>query len=86
VVGAPGPAPVGEGTAATTAPSGAHVAPGAAGLPTAEQRRRMLEAVKDDPDQLARRKQFLEQLDKGDPAAVERWQRMQERRREGAGG
>ncbi|MDI3382837.1 efflux RND transporter periplasmic adaptor subunit [Xenophilus aerolatus] len=86
VVGAPGPAPVGEGTAATTAPSGAHVAPAAAGLPTPEQRQRMLEAVKDDPEQLARRKQFLEQLDKGDPAAIERWQRMQQRRREGAGG
>ena len=29
----------------------------------------MLDAVKDDPEQLARRKQFLEALDQGDPQA-----------------
>ena len=51
--------------------------------PTAEQRRRMLEQVKDDPEALARRKSFLDKIDQGDPEALERWQRMKERRREG---
>ena len=72
---------------ATDAPrSGASAPPPAAKpLPTAEQRQRMLDAVKDDPEQLERRKKFLEALDKGDAAALERWQRMGERRREGRG-
>ncbi|MFT3719806.1 efflux RND transporter periplasmic adaptor subunit [Pseudorhodoferax sp.] len=59
---------------------------GAVALPTAEQRRRMLDAAKGDPEQLARRKQFLDALDKGDPQALERWQHLQQRRREGGGG
>jgi len=84
-VGTPGPAPVGEGTPATTAPAGASVAPPGAPVPTAAQRQRMLDAAKDDPEQLARRKAFLDQLDKGDPQAIERWQRMQQRRRDGGG-
>jgi len=36
------------------------------------------------PEQLERRKRFLEALDRGDPAALERWQRMQERRGDAA--
>jgi multidrug efflux system membrane fusion protein len=72
----------------TAAPQATAATPAAAAapLPTAEQRQRMLDAVKDDPEQLARRKQFLEALDRGDPAAVERWQQMAARRREGGGG
>ncbi|CAN5354132.1 hypothetical protein BH11PSE11_BH11PSE11_22350 [soil metagenome] len=53
--------------------------------PTAEQRQRVLERVKDDPEKLAQRKAFLEKLDKGDPAALERWQKMLQRGREGNG-
>lgn len=61
-------------------------APAAAGAgPTPEQRQRMLEKVKDDPEALARRKAFLDKIDKGDPEALERWQRMQERMRQGGG-
>jgi multidrug efflux system membrane fusion protein len=55
-------------------------------LPTAEQRQRMLDAAKDDPQQLERRKRFLEALDRGDPAALERWQRMSEGGGEGGQG
>lgn len=57
----------------------------AAPLPSAEQRQRMLDMVKDDPEQLERRKRFLDALDKGDPAAIARWQQMVARRREGGG-
>ena len=69
--------------ASSAAPSAA--APANVPLPTAEQRQRMLDSVKDDPEQLARRKQFLEALDRGDAAAVQRWQQMANRRREGGG-
>lgn len=48
-------------------------------LPTAEQRRQMLDKVKDDPVQLERRQRFLEALDRGEPAALARWQQMRER-------
>ncbi|WP_418119859.1 efflux RND transporter periplasmic adaptor subunit [Variovorax sp. 350MFTsu5.1] len=69
--------------AASPAPS-AESAPAApatpAKLPTAEQRQRMLDSAKDNPEQLERRKRFLEALDRGDPAALERWQRMSEGR------
>lgn len=81
--GASGPQP----PAATAAPpSGQPPAaqPESAGLPTAEQRRRMLDAVKDDPAKLAQRKQFLEALDRGDPEALARWQNLQQRRRPGS--
>ena len=64
--------------AATAAAPGAAAAP-AAKLPTPEQRQRMLDAVRNDPAQLERREKFLEALDRGDPAALERWQRMSER-------
>jgi len=55
----------------------------AAALPTPEQRQRMLDAAKDDPEQLERRKRFLEALDHGDASALQRWQQMATRRREG---
>jgi multidrug efflux system membrane fusion protein len=54
--------------------------------PTPEQRQRMLDAVKDDPEQLERRKRFLDALDKGDPQALQRWQSMQQRRQQQGGG
>jgi membrane fusion protein, multidrug efflux system len=53
--------------------------------PTPEQRQRMLDAAKDDPEQLERRKRFLEAIDRGDPQALERWRSMQQRRREAGG-
>ncbi len=53
--------------------------------PTPEQRKRFLEQAKDDPEQLARRKGFLDKIDQKDPAALERWHRMMERR-QGQGG
>ena len=43
----------------------------------------MLAQLKDDPVALERRQRFFEQLDKGDPAAVERWKTMMEKRRQG---
>jgi multidrug efflux system membrane fusion protein len=67
--------------AADTATSGA--APSAG--PTPEQRQRMLDAVKDDPEQLERRKRFLDAIDKGDPQALERWRAMQQRRQQQGG-
>lgn len=84
----PGTAAAPAAGAAATPPAAATPAPAAAAnakLPTAEQRQRMLDAVKDNPEQLERRKRFLEALDKGDPAALERWQRMQERGDRGDG-
>lgn len=68
--------------APATAPAAQPPAAGAA-LPTAEQRQRMLDSVKDDPAPLERRKKFLEALDKGDPEALARWQQMRERRQRG---
>jgi multidrug efflux system membrane fusion protein len=73
---ATGSAPAASGAAAPTAP---------VALPTPEQRQRLLDSVKDDPEQLERRKRFLEALDRGDAAALERWQQMAARRREGGG-
>jgi membrane fusion protein, multidrug efflux system len=54
-------------------------------LPTPEQRQRLLDGAKDDPEQLARRKAFLDKIDKGDPDALARWQQMQQRRAQGGG-
>jgi len=54
-------------------------------LPTPEQRQRMLDRVKDDPEQLAQRKRFLEQLDKRDPEAIERWRAIRARQQSGGG-
>jgi multidrug efflux system membrane fusion protein len=55
-------------------------------LPTPEQRLRMLEQVKDDPEALARRKRFFELLDSGDPDALERWKGVVQRRQGGGQG
>jgi len=54
--------------------------------PTPEQRQRMLDQVKDNPEALERRKKFLEKLDSGDAEAIERWQTMQQRMQQGGGG
>ena len=51
--------------------------------PTPEQRKRMLDQVKDDPEALERRQRFLAAIDAGDPAALERWRSMRERRQNG---
>ncbi|TCS36963.1 multidrug efflux system membrane fusion protein [Paucimonas lemoignei] len=67
------------------APSGKEASPAAANKvagPTPEQRQRMLDMVKDDPEALARRKAFLDKIDQGDPEAIARWQQIQERRRD----
>lgn len=74
------PLPSPASVAAASSPSAAHRA-----LPTPEQRQRMLDSVKDNPEQLERRKRFLEALDRGDPAALERWQQMETHRRDGGG-
>ena len=76
---APPPGAARTPAAGTPAPAGAPVAEG----PSAEQRQRMLAQVKDDPESLAKRQQFLEQLDKKDPAALARWRSMVEKRRQG---
>ncbi len=55
-------------------------------LPTPEQRQSMLGQVKDDPVAFERRKKFFEKLDSGDAEALQRWQAMAERRRQGGGG
>lgn len=51
--------------------------------PTPEQRQRMLEQVKDNPEALDRRKRFLEKLDSGDVEAIDRWQGMLQRMQQG---
>jgi multidrug efflux system membrane fusion protein len=80
-VSAPAPAASGPGPAPAAALQPNAAPPSIAG-PTAEQRQRMLDQVKDDPAALERRKRFLEQIDKGDPAALARWQGMRDNRRE----
>jgi multidrug efflux system membrane fusion protein len=52
--------------------------------PTPEQLKRFLDQVKDDPEALARRKSLVEKIQKRDPAALERWQQIRERRRQGS--
>lgn len=76
------------GPAAATPPAAAAARQTPAGnnLPTPEMRQRMLDGAKDNPEQLERRKRFLEALDRGDPAALERWQQTLQRRREAAQG
>jgi multidrug efflux system membrane fusion protein len=87
--GASAPAGANVGAASPTGPAavpGAATATAGAGpsdKPTPEQRQRMLDSAQGDPEQLERRKRFLEALDRGDPQAVERWRQMQQRRREG---
>ncbi|WP_411886710.1 efflux RND transporter periplasmic adaptor subunit [Polaromonas sp. YR568] len=77
----PAPAASGPGPAPAAAMQ-ANAAPPSIAGPTAEQRQRMLAQAKDDPAALERRKRFLEQIDKGDPAALARWQGMKDQRRE----
>jgi multidrug efflux system membrane fusion protein len=90
VTGAGAPKPAERPVAQTPNPNAANPTPAPAAAtskgPTPEQRQRMLDAAKDNPEQLERRKKFLEALDRGDPQAIERWQMMQQRRREGGGG
>jgi multidrug efflux system membrane fusion protein len=94
---APSPkAPVSSGSGAQSALAAAQTAaapatenkPAAAAtpLPSPEQRQLMLEQVKDDPVAFERRKKFFEKLDSGDAEALQRWQAMAERRRQGGGG
>ncbi len=94
---APSPkAPVSSGSGAQSALAAAQtaVAPAtenktaaaATPLPSPEQRQRMLVQVKDDPVAFERRKKFFEKLDSGDAEALQRWQAMAERRRQGGGG
>lgn len=75
-------------TPTTAPPAASPAAPSAkaSGGPTAEQRQRMLEQVKDNPEALERRKKFLDKLDAGDPEALERWQNMQQRMQQGGQG
>lgn len=56
--------------------------PAAAAAPTPEQLQRFLDQVKDDPEALARRKTLVDKIKQGDAAALERWQKIRERRRE----
>jgi multidrug efflux system membrane fusion protein len=68
-------------------PSASAAAPQApAARPTPEQRQRLLDSAQGDPEQLERRKRFVEALDRGDPQALERWQQMQQRRSQQQGG
>ncbi len=94
---APSPkAPISSGSGAQSALAAAQTAtapatenkPAAAAtpLPSPEQRQLMLEQVKDDPVAFERRKKFFEKLDSGDAEALQRWQAMAERRRQGGGG
>lgn len=91
----PAPAPLSSSTPASApppaSPSAAVAAPApspspapasASAAPTPEQLKRFLDQVKDDPDALARRKSLVEKIQKGDPAALERWQQIRERRRQ----
>ncbi|WP_372825764.1 efflux RND transporter periplasmic adaptor subunit [Polaromonas sp.] len=91
--GASAPRPVGsDASPAAAAPAAggppralapATPAPADAGAPpTAEQRKRFLEQVKDDPEALARRTGLLAAIDRGDAAALARWQQIMERRRQ----
>ena len=82
---APSPAtPVAVATPSPT-PDTASPAPAAAGAaPTPEQRQRFLDQVKDEPEDLARRKALLAKIDQGDAAALARWQKIRERRRQGS--
>lgn len=75
------PAPVSPPLAAAAPAAGP--ASAVAGLPTPEQRQRFLDQVKDEPEDLARRKSLLAKIDQGDAAALARWQKIQERRRQG---
>ena len=83
--GAASAAPANAAPAATASPAVPTPAAKPAALPTAEQRQRMLEQVKDDPVALERRKRFFEMLDNGEPEALDRWKAMVLRRQQGGG-
>jgi multidrug efflux system membrane fusion protein len=68
--------------AAVPAPSSSPAPASASAAPTPEQLKRFLDQVKDDPDALARRKSLVSKIQQGDPAALERWQQIRERRRQ----
>lgn len=74
------PAPSATAPSPPPAPSPAPASASAA--PTPEQLKRFLDQVKDDPDALARRKSLVSKIQQGDPAALERWQQIRERRRQ----
>ena len=80
-------APSSNATAINAAPPvAAALAAKSIALPTPEQRQRMLEQVKDDPVALERRKRFFENLDKGEPEALDRWKAIVQRQRGGQSG
>ncbi|MDP2818968.1 MAG: efflux RND transporter periplasmic adaptor subunit [Polaromonas sp.] len=88
--GAPAPQGAASATPSSTAavtapasPSNTATASANAAGPTPEERQRFLNQVKDDPVDLARRKSLLAKIDQGDAAALERWQKIVERRRAG---
>ncbi|MDP3168983.1 MAG: efflux RND transporter periplasmic adaptor subunit [Polaromonas sp.] len=76
-VSPPVPVAAPAGGPAATAPASA-----AAGAPTADQLKRFLDQVKDDPEALARRQSLVDKIKQGDAAALERWQKIRERRRD----
>lgn len=80
---APGSAAPAAGASAP-APAAQQAPAAAFEPPTAQQRQRFLDQVKDDPEALARRKALLEQIDRGEAAAIARWQQIRERRRQGS--
>jgi multidrug efflux system membrane fusion protein len=82
---APGPSADSMAEPTNAVPTAAPVSTASKG-PTPEQRQRMLEQVKDNPEALERRKAFFEKLDIGDAEAIERWQSMQQRMQQGAAG
>ena len=92
-------APAGDGSGSRPAASGPIASDGEAARPapalgaadagagpTTDQRKRFLDQVKDDSEQLARRRALLERIDQHDPAALERWHRMMDRRVQGGQG
>ncbi len=83
--GAASAAPANAAPAAAAPPAAPTPAAKPPALPTAEQRQRMLEQVKDDPVALERRKRFFEMLDNGEPEALDRWKAMVLRRQQGGG-
>lgn len=88
-IGASSPGGAAVPPAGASAPAGAPTVaaqtPSAAGTPpSAQQRQRFLDQVKDDPEALARRQALLAQIDRGDPAALARWQQIMDGRRQGS--
>jgi multidrug efflux system membrane fusion protein len=79
---APPPGPPVALAAPAAAPGTSPAASLAAGAPTPEQLQRFLDQVKDDPEALARRQSLVDKIKQGDPAALERWKQIRERRRE----